>query len=214
MSSNMTDYYARRAEEYEQIYQKPERQEELTHLKGFLSRSFAGQNVLEIACGTGYWTQYIAKSASAVTACDYNREVLEIAKSKSYQNCKVDFIEADAYKLQDVPGDHNSGYHGFWWSHIPINRIPAFINAFHAKLLPGARVVMIDNNYVPGSSTVIGRKDKDGNTYQLRTLADGSTYEILKNFPDEKDLREYFAPHSNQIAITRLQYFWTAEYTI
>ncbi len=57
MKTEMTDYYAKRASEYERIYQKPERQEDLRQLQATVAGSFVGLDLLEIACGTGYWTQ-------------------------------------------------------------------------------------------------------------------------------------------------------------
>ena len=77
-------YYAQRAAEYERIYAKPERQSDLAALKIRIGRMFAGRKVLELACGTGYWTEVIAASAAQVTAIDINEEVLQIARAKSY----------------------------------------------------------------------------------------------------------------------------------
>ena len=45
-TASMVDYYARRAPEYERIYEKPERQEELRQLKEFIRNSLAGRDVL------------------------------------------------------------------------------------------------------------------------------------------------------------------------
>src|SRR3954468_6957863 len=72
--ANLPEYYARRAKEYERIYHKPERQEDLAKLKELLPRTFARERVLEIACGTGYWTEVLAGTASSVTATDINEE--------------------------------------------------------------------------------------------------------------------------------------------
>ena len=58
--SALLDYYARRAQEYEQIYQKPERQIKLALLKAYLIKLLAERDVLEVACGTGYWTAFLA----------------------------------------------------------------------------------------------------------------------------------------------------------
>ena len=69
-------YYAKRAREYEQVYEKPERQAELAFLRGRIPLLFAARTVLEVACGTGYWTQHIAKTAKHVHACDINEPVL------------------------------------------------------------------------------------------------------------------------------------------
>src|SRR5437879_9405991 len=82
IESSMVNYYAERAKEYERIYQKPERQQELQQLRDFVQRAFANSRVLEIACGTGYWTEILSASAASIVATDINEEVLAIARSK------------------------------------------------------------------------------------------------------------------------------------
>jgi ubiquinone/menaquinone biosynthesis C-methylase UbiE len=64
-----------------------------------LQNLFKGKDVLEIACGTGYWTNIISGSARSITASDLNDEVLEMARSKNYK-CDVQFIKDDAYTLK------------------------------------------------------------------------------------------------------------------
>ena len=66
--TKMADYYAKRASEYERIYQKPERQADLEKLQAILTEVCAGLDLLEIACGTGYWTQYARSSAKSIVA--------------------------------------------------------------------------------------------------------------------------------------------------
>ena len=208
----MIDYYAQRAAEYERIYGKPERQADLHTLKEFLSSAFSREQVLEIACGTGYWTQFIARSARAILATDFNSNVIDIARRKDYGACHVKFAEADAYSLDTISGDHTAGFHGFWWSHVPTAKIRQFLSVLHSKLPIGAKVVMIDNSYVEGSSTPISRQDSDGNTYQFRRLVDGSEHEVLKNFPSNSELDESLSVYASDIRVTRLHYFWIAEY--
>jgi SAM-dependent methyltransferase len=210
----MVEYYARRAEEYERIYRKPERQTDLRKIEKFLSTAFAGTRLLEIACGTGYWTQFIARSAREVFATDFNAEVLDIAKQKDYGSCKVELLQSDAYSLGNVPPDFNAGFHGFWWSHVPNQKIDNFLQTFHSKFQPGADVVMIDNAYVEGSSIPISRMDSEGNTYQIRKLQDGSEHEVLKNFPSDTALQESLKPFGKDVRVTFLQYYWIVEYAV
>ena len=66
----MVDYYRRRAGEYEAFYAKPERQADLLLLKKKIAEILKRARVLEIACGTGYWTTVIASAAESVTATD------------------------------------------------------------------------------------------------------------------------------------------------
>lgn len=116
--TEMTDYYAKRASEYECIYQKPERQENLKQIQSVLAGSFGGLNLLEIACGTGYWTQFACKSARSIVATDYNVEVLDIARAKNYGVCPITFVKADAYTLDGVDGPFSAALVGFWWSQL------------------------------------------------------------------------------------------------
>jgi demethylmenaquinone methyltransferase/2-methoxy-6-polyprenyl-1,4-benzoquinol methylase len=211
-SQTMKEYYARRAAEYEGIYLKPERQEDLARLKEILETAFAGSDVLEIACGTGYWTQFLAQSARSVLATDINPEVLQIARQKTYGACRVSFAVADAYASAPAAGQRNGAFHGFWWSHIPRSRVGAFLSALHSNLAPGAKVVMIDNLFVEGSSTPVSRRDEAGNTYQVRRLKDGSTHEVLKNFPSENLLRQDLRGRGRIFRFQPFRYYWLAEY--
>ncbi len=193
--TDMLAYYASRAAEYERIYHKPERQPDLARLRTLLPELLAGQDVLEIACGTGWWTEAVAPAVRSILATDANEEVLAIARTKSYPPGRVRFRVADAYDLSDVvaaeapPGGFTAGLAAFWWSHVPRQDLPRFLAGFHAALAPGGRVVFLDNRYVEGSSTPISRTDEFGNTYQLRRLDDGTEHEVMKNFPSEEELR-------------------------
>lgn len=183
----MAGYYRQRAATYERVYGKPERQAELRALEAWLGAAdgpFAGRRVLEIACGTGWWTPHGSRVSSAWLATDVNPETMAIARTKPLPSGKVEFAVVDAYTFAGL-GERtfDAAFAGFWWSHVPLARLPAWLAALHARLEPGARVVFVDNRFVAGSSTPISRRDADGNTYQNRTLDDGSTHEVLKNFP-------------------------------
>ena len=210
----METYYARRAAEYEKIYAKPERQADLARLREELPALFDGARVLEIACGTGYWTPLIAARAQSVTALDYNEETLQIARSKRYPKGNVTFQQGDAYALPVWPGLFTGCFAGFWWSHIPLSRIDAFLEALGKRLAPGARVAFLDNRYVEGSSTPVSRRDAEGNGYQTRRLADGTTHEVLKNFPTAGQMEKRLGRHGGEVRFTNYQYYWLATYRI
>src|ERR1041384_4506946 len=144
IESTMARYYAERAREYERIYKKPERQEDLRQLRGFVEHEFSGTDVFEVACGTGYWTEVLARSAASVLATDINDEVLAIARAKPIDSRRVTFRKEDAYALPRLPQRFTGGLSGFWWSHIPKARVQGFLRGFHRVLSPGARVMFID----------------------------------------------------------------------
>jgi demethylmenaquinone methyltransferase/2-methoxy-6-polyprenyl-1,4-benzoquinol methylase len=213
-ANHLPAYYARRAGEYEKIYAKPERQSNLAGLRALLPVLFAGRDVLEVACGTGYWTQVFSLSARSILATDINEEVLEVARHKTYPRRNVTFQLADAHSLATVTGRFSAGFAGFWWSHIPKQGLSHFLNCFHAILGSGACVVFLDNNYVEGSSTPITRRDQDGNTWQKRTLEDGSEFEVLKNFPTDNELRASVSAAADDVEVIQFKYYWCLRYVL
>ena len=143
-------------------------------IEQWVPSKFAGARVLEIACGTGYWTQFIAPVALHVTALDAAPETLDIARGR-VPGTNVEFLVGDAYDLPQQRELRLRRVRGFWFSHVPRARQREFLVGLNAALRPGARVVLLDNRYVEGSSTPVTEHDADGNGYQARRLADGST---------------------------------------
>ena len=201
-------YYSKRAAEYERIYQKPERQRELEWLRGRIPQLFRARTVLEVACGTGYWTQFIARSAARVHACDINESVLEIAREKPLPRGKVNFFKADAVSLEGAPGGCDAAFAGFWWSHVKKSDLAHFVRNLSSRLEPGSVVGILDNQYAEGSSTAISRRDAEGNTYQMRKLANGEEYEVLKNFPTAQELADALRPVAREAHLEALTYYW------
>lgn len=205
--SSMQAYYAARAREYDRVYEKPERQADLRAIECWLPPLFAGARVLEVACGTGYWTQFIAPVASQVLAVDAAAETLAIARRRVPQST-VEFVVGDAYALAARAARFDAAFAGFWFSHVPRSRQLEFLHGLHAALRPGARLVLLDNRYIDGSSTPICERDAEGNTYQTRTLSDGTTHRMLKNFPSEQELRSLLAGLGMNITFTTWPHYW------
>jgi demethylmenaquinone methyltransferase/2-methoxy-6-polyprenyl-1,4-benzoquinol methylase len=207
--SGLAAYYAKRAAAYERIYARPERQADLAALRARLRELFAGRSVLELACGTGWWTEAIAPHAAGVAAFDVNEEVLAIARAKRCPEGRVAFAIGDAYAPPDLGRRHDALFAGFWWSHVPLPRLDAFLAGAVNAVAPGAVAAFLDNRYVEGSSTPVSRTDCEGNTYQTRKLDDGSEHEVLKNFPAQADLIGRAAGCGGTGArVEMLPYYW------
>ncbi len=212
MHSDIVTYYRKRAGEYERVYAKPERQGDLAKLRSIVREQFRGHRVLEVSCGTGYWTEAFAPTAHSISACDLSPEVLEIARAKDWSSARVEFVQADSYALPDLDRRFSAAFSGFWWSHIPRRRLSEFLSGLHAKLEPGARVTFIDNRFVEGSNTPISRTSPDGDSFQQRRLEDGSVYEVMKNFPSEAELLRTVADIASSPEVILTDYFWILSY--
>jgi demethylmenaquinone methyltransferase/2-methoxy-6-polyprenyl-1,4-benzoquinol methylase len=210
MTRDMVQYYARRAQEYERIYQRRERQADLRALRATIEDTFAGRDVLDIACGTGYFSACAARRARSLEGVDANEETLELARSKAIPNAS--FRQGDAYDLGTPTRAYSGVLCTFWWSHIPKDRIEAFLRNMHRQLQSGAAVLLADNTYVEGSSTPLVRTDAGGNTYQTRRLESGATYEVLKNFPAADELVAWGMRFGMAVELRQLSYYWCLRY--
>lgn len=210
MTTGTEDYYRARAAEYDRVYDKPERQSDLHRLRAWLAGTLAGERVLEVAAGTGYWTDVYAGTAARVTATDISEATLAVARARRGWPATVTFAEADALGLADVAGRFDAVFAGFFWSHVPVDRLDRFLAGVADRLGRAGRAVFMDNRYVEGSNHPISRTDRDGNTYQRRTLSDGSNWEVLKNFPSAGHIRSHLAAIAHTVEITELEYYWTA----
>lgn len=210
----LADYYRDRAAEYDTIYAKPERQWDLAALAAELPRLAEGSRVLEIAAGTGYWTRVLSVSAAAVTATDINAETLDVARTRQYGPAPVTFRVADAYALDEVPGEFDTAFIGFFWSHVMRGDLPRFLAGLRDRMGAGRQVIVLDNRYVPGSSTPISRTAPSGDTFQRRTLSDGRAYEIVKNFPSREQFTADVAGVAADVEWTEFEYFWLAGFRL
>jgi demethylmenaquinone methyltransferase/2-methoxy-6-polyprenyl-1,4-benzoquinol methylase len=212
-NQHIKEYYAARAGEYDRIYQKPERQVDLRKIESWLQTTLAGRAVLEIACGTGYWTQFYSPGCPRVVALDSSPETLSIAKTRGAPD-RVSFIVGDAYRIPAQSEKFDAGFAGFWWSHIPLDRIREFLHGFHSALRSDATVVFLDNRFIEGSSTPISERDSEGNTFQWRRLADGSIHRVLKNFPTREELLDAISPFASKVQYYEWEYYWAVDYVL
>ncbi|NNE43353.1 MAG: class I SAM-dependent methyltransferase [Gemmatimonadetes bacterium] len=204
----MLEYYGRRAREYDRIYTRPERQADLALLVDAVQEAVAGRAVVEIVCGTGWWTQKMAGHAASIVATDGSPEVLDVARARGLP---VEFREADAFRPDGIEGAFDTLVAGFWMSHVPRADVSGFLADWHARL-GAARVVLFDNRYVEGRSSPVSRTDAAGDTYQRRRLDDGSEYEVRKNFPTADEIRSW-VPGVNVI-VQELEHYWLAVYDV
>ncbi len=177
-----------------------------------VARALAGCDVIDIAAGTGFWTERFAGAARSTTVCDVNDETLQVARSRRAWPQDVSFACCDGFVLDDVPGAFNAAFVGFFWSHIDVEHLDRFLDGVVQRLEPDAIVVIVDNNYVEGSNHRIERTDENANTYQRRHLADGREWEVRKNFPLAAEVANRLAPHGEAATVTSMTYYWAATF--
>jgi 2-polyprenyl-3-methyl-5-hydroxy-6-metoxy-1,4-benzoquinol methylase len=198
----MNRYYERRApwHDYYMGYESNESMEKLLYpIIEVLEPIVSGRRVLEIACGTGNWTGVLAGRASFVTATDISPTAIRIAQKKSASLRNVAFEVADAYSLGGLSGAFDMAFAADWWSHMPREVIPSFLRTVIGKLMPDSHVVFIEMSMRDSFRKEACFYDKEGNRINLRQLPDGSEFQVIRNFPDEAELRSHINPFGENI---------------
>jgi len=207
----LVDYYRARAPEYEQAYYRhqPGRRKEISDEMEYLQELAKDKDILDIACGTGYWTQIMSQTAHFITAADISVEMLRVALKKSYK-APTEFVLADLIRLPFQASSFDLVALGFWFSHQPKQDYDQFFRQLAQLPKDNGLIWMIDNNPpAEGSNIESVRTDSYGNNYKRRCLENGEEYVILKNYFNEKQLREIF---SSNFIIKRLvykTYYWS-----
>jgi len=180
--ADQVDYYRRRAGEYDATAYG-----DVAAARARIARLVAEMrpvgSVLEIACGTGLWTEALAGWADTVTAIDAAAEAVTIARHR-VRSASVSFEVADVFSW-DPGARFDVIFFSAWLSHVPTSRFGQFWQ-FLGNLLAGdGRVLFIDEHvdergkeaYVAGQDEVVERR-----------LRDGSTFHVIKNFVDPAGL--------------------------
>jgi 2-polyprenyl-3-methyl-5-hydroxy-6-metoxy-1,4-benzoquinol methylase len=183
--ADQVDYYRRRAGEYDATAYG-----DVAAARARIARLVAEMrpagSVLEIACGTGLWTEALARWADTLTAIDAAPEAVALAVDR-VRPARVSFEVADVFTWD--PGTRfDVIFFSAWLSHVPASRFGQFWQLLERLLVRNGRVLFIDEHvdehgketYVPGRDEVIERR-----------LNDGSTFRVIKNFvdPQEMELR-------------------------
>lgn len=209
----MIRYYAERAPEYDRIYEKPERQADLTALRERVRGWAADRDVVEVACGTGYWTHELARTARSIVATDAAAEVLDRARAREY-DCPVTFKLGNALDPGHVEGNFSVFFAGFLLSHLPRRDVPAFLGSWAVRLGAGAAICLLDNRYVEDSSRPVAFTDEHGDSWQSRTLESGAKHEVRKNFFRREELARFAGSDAVDLEITELTYYWACRYVV
>lgn len=142
-----------------------------------LARFDAAGSVLEIAPGTGWWTQKLARTASRLTCLDswaeaiaLNRQRLEASGFPAVRHVQADVFGWEPIEQYDVV------FFSFWLSHVPTARFADFWSCVRRALKPTGRAFFIDEAPHDGlgdSFALVGRSHR-------RVLEDGGRFTTVK----------------------------------
>src|SRR5689334_5242603 len=105
---NQIEYYRARSQEYDEWFYRQGRFDhgldlnqqwfdEITLVKHALHRLGTVDRILELACGTGIWTQELLTIGNQITAIDASSEMIEINRHKLGASPNVIYQQRDVF---------------------------------------------------------------------------------------------------------------------
>jgi demethylmenaquinone methyltransferase/2-methoxy-6-polyprenyl-1,4-benzoquinol methylase len=190
-------YYRARASEYDQWWGRegqydhgPEWNEgwfaEVEEVRRSLRAFGPRGRVLELACGTGWWTGELVKYQTSVTALDSSPETLELNRAR-VRSSDIRYVETDVFRWQ--PDDrYDLVFFSFWLSHVPPERFEAFWELVVSAVGAKGRVFFVDSLRSERS----GGRDQpaidERGVMVRRRLNDGREFRIVKVYYSPEDL--------------------------
>lgn len=193
---NQLEYYRQRASEYDEWFLRKGRYErgnehrrrwfaEVKLVREALAEAGPAGTILELACGTGLWTELLVREATSLLAVDGSLEMLRINKER-VADARVNYLEAELFEWQPE-GVFDFIFFGFWLSHIPRSKLDSFWQKVSDALVPSGRIFFVDSAFTQESTArnhaAVGKSGR-----AVRMLNDGREFEIVKEFYDPGEL--------------------------
>lgn len=197
------DYYRARAAEYDQWWLRQGRFDrgpaanagwfaDVEAAEAALRDFAPGGHILELAGGTGIWTQVLLPHATSLTVVDAAPEMIALNEARLGAG-HAKYIEADIFEWQP-PRQYDTIFFGFWLSHVPEALFDDFWRMLRAASAPGGRVFFIDS--LPDSNVTPSPQEvQAGSSIIRRRLNDGSEHHIYKI---------YYAPENLSARLAKL----------
>jgi demethylmenaquinone methyltransferase/2-methoxy-6-polyprenyl-1,4-benzoquinol methylase len=206
--AEMLAYYEARAPEYDDWYLRRGRYErgpvhdaawnaELDVAGRWLDALPIAGEIVELAAGTGWWSPLLATKGElsmydgASAPLDRARERLVAHRLRAHLHVR------DAWAEPDRPVD--ALFTGFWLSHVPRERMDAFLGIARRWLKPGGVFAFIDSRPDPQSSAIDHTTPADDTS--VRRLDDGREFTVVKVYYEPADLEAALARNGFDDAI-------------
>lgn len=188
------EYYRARAPEYDRWFFREGRYDrgdaatalwfsEVEEVRGALARMpLDGADVIELAPGTGIWTELLVDRARHVTAVDASSEMVEENRRRLGDRARsVTFILADLFTWQP-DHEYDAVVFCFWISHVPDSRLDAFLSRVSSMVRRGGAVFFLDGLREPTATADDQELPSPTEEVMVRRLDDGREFRIVKNF--------------------------------
>jgi len=147
-------------------------------------------NVLEIAGGTGQWTEQLLRYTPLVTVLDAAPEALEENRKRTARRTEmIRYVQGDVFTWEP-PERFDVVFFSYWLSHVPPELFAGFWERVGCCLKPGGRVFLIDNLPSDEAEELDPETPTGDDMSVLRLAPDGNSYRVWKVLRSPEELHK------------------------
>ncbi len=217
----MVNYYRARANEYDEWFYRRGRYDlgqeanarwfaEANQVFTVLDALKIEGHILELAPGTGIWTERFLRTASSITAVDASPEMIAINRARVGSD-HVSYIQANLFTWHPTR-KFDAVCFCFWLSHIPFERLDIFLSSVTMALRPGGKVFFVDSHREMSDTSVEHELPREHVQVERRRLNDGREFNIVKNYYEPLSLTARFASSGFDIAVRESETYFLYGY--
>ena len=189
------EYYRARAQEYDESIAGVS--DLLESGRNLLLKLGKFDSILELACGTGIWTETLLQMGNEVTAVDAAPEMLNIARKKLGVE-RIKYQQADLFHWEPAQ-QYDLVFFANWLSHVPPTALDDFLGKVKRSVRTGGQIAIIDQYQPSNSDKQIAKDD----IYATRPIEDGRQFTIVKAFYDLDVLQNRFEALGFEVDINK-----------
>jgi demethylmenaquinone methyltransferase/2-methoxy-6-polyprenyl-1,4-benzoquinol methylase len=217
------EYYRARANEYDEWFLRRGRYDrgpelnnrwfsEIAELRDWLASRGDLGDVLELAAGTGLWTEPLVRQSRSIHCIDAAPETLDVNRTRlGRQQDRITYEVADIFQWRPSRR-FNTVFFGFWHSHVPDEQFVAFWKLVDEALSAGGQALIVDSLADPTSTALDHTIERGGEV--TRRLNDGRQFRIVKRFWEPTTLVDRLTAMGWEVSLqTTANYFLYARLT-
>jgi demethylmenaquinone methyltransferase/2-methoxy-6-polyprenyl-1,4-benzoquinol methylase len=195
-------YYDARADGYEDFYQgrgaaiAPLADEYPIDTAGVsaLLSSFGRGDVIDLACGTGFWLSAYSANCASVTLVDQSGPALARCRQRvealGLPAMSTTIVQGDLFEARLPEASYDSCLLGFLLSHLTDPQTDALFDRLRIILRPRSEIAVIDSVWSEARRPYCQRE-----SFERRTVPDGPSFMIRKKYYDRLELESLLLRH-------------------
>ena len=150
-------------------------------------RQFSAGLVLDVACGTSFFSTCYAEDAESIVGVDISSRMLSESRARHRSlSARASLVRADGFSLPFAPNTFDRCFVGFFLSHLDDERIMALLRHVKPMLKATGQLAIVDSAW----TELRKKQGRERISVQERRLNGGGEFKVFKRYFTPEELEK------------------------